>query len=101
MRTLIFLLYTIILVSAVSTQEQYERRNRRNTSGSSLVGEVCSFNTDCQRGMFCGGGLCQCLSNFVAIEKHCWPKINPGESGCVERKQCDAVWPEAICSMSG
>ncbi|VDM71600.1 unnamed protein product [Strongylus vulgaris] len=55
--------------------------------------------------MFCGGGKCQCLSNFVSFEKHCWPskiqKVNPGEPGCVDARQCDAVWPEATCSISG
>uniref|UniRef100_A0A7I4YF01 Kunitz/Bovine pancreatic trypsin inhibitor domain protein n=1 Tax=Haemonchus contortus TaxID=6289 RepID=A0A7I4YF01_HAECO len=77
------------------------KRRRRTAIGSSLVGDVCSFNTDCQQGMFCSNGNCQCLSDFVAVEEHCWPKINPGESGCVNSKQCDAVWPDAICSTSG
>ncbi|CAJ0578735.1 unnamed protein product, partial [Mesorhabditis spiculigera] len=76
-------------------------RRKRSTSGSSRVGDVCSFNTDCQRGMYCGGGVCSCLSDFVAINNHCWQKINPGESGCVEDRQCQAVWPQTTCSGSG
>ncbi|KAK6013169.1 Kunitz/Bovine pancreatic trypsin inhibitor domain protein, partial [Ostertagia ostertagi] len=51
--------------------------------------------------MFCATGNCQCLSDFIAIEDHCWPKINPGEAGCVDRKQCEAVWPDTVCSVSG
>ncbi|WKX99534.1 hypothetical protein Q1695_014426 [Nippostrongylus brasiliensis] len=81
---------------------KHQSRGKRGTaSGSSLVGDVCSFNTDCQRGMFCSSGNCQCLSDFVVIEQHCWPKVNPGESGCVDGRQCDAVWPDAVCSASG
>ena len=86
--------------------------------GSARVGDVCNFNTDCQRGMFCGGGVCTCLSDFVSIAQHCWPskpvlrrlppnksilleEVNPGESGCVENRQCEAVWPGTVCSSSG
>ncbi|VDM70508.1 unnamed protein product [Strongylus vulgaris] len=29
------------------------------------------------------------------------PEVNPGEPGCVDARQCDAVWPEATCSISG
>ncbi|CAO4368107.1 unnamed protein product [Caenorhabditis nigoni] len=76
-------------------------RRRRATTGSSRVGDVCNFNTDCQRGMFCGGGVCSCLSDFVSISQHCWPKVNPGESGCVENRQCEAVWPGTTCTSAG
>lgn len=51
--------------------------------------------------MFCGSGVCTCLSDYVAIAGYCWPKVNPGESGCVEDLQCEAVWPGAKCSSSG
>uniref|UniRef100_A0A1I7XAH4 BPTI/Kunitz inhibitor domain-containing protein n=1 Tax=Heterorhabditis bacteriophora TaxID=37862 RepID=A0A1I7XAH4_HETBA len=51
--------------------------------------------------MFCGGGVCNCLSDFVSISQHCWPKVNPGESGCIESRQCEAVWPGTTCSRSG
>ncbi|CAJ0942610.1 unnamed protein product, partial [Mesorhabditis belari] len=81
--------------------ESLHRRRYRRSSSSSRVGDVCSFNTDCQRGMYCGGGVCSCLSDFVAINNHCWQKINPGESGCVEDRQCQAVWPQTTCSGSG
>ncbi|CAI5444695.1 unnamed protein product [Caenorhabditis angaria] len=77
------------------------RRRKRAVTGSSRVGDVCAFNTDCQRGMFCGGGVCSCLSDFVSISQHCWPKVNPGESGCVETRQCEAVWPGTLCNSAG
>uniref|UniRef100_A0A914CEW9 EB domain-containing protein n=1 Tax=Acrobeloides nanus TaxID=290746 RepID=A0A914CEW9_9BILA len=51
--------------------------------------------------MFCGSGVCSCLSDFVAISGYCWPKVNPGESGCIEDLQCEAVWPAARCSLAG
>ncbi|CAB3401648.1 unnamed protein product [Caenorhabditis bovis] len=82
-------------------QEEEFKRRRRATTGSARVGDVCSFNTDCQRGMFCGGGVCSCLSDFVSISQHCWPKVNPGESGCVENRQCEAVWPGTTCNSAG
>ncbi|KAK6037671.1 EB module, partial [Cooperia oncophora] len=42
---------------------------------------------------------CQILS-LLKIKKSS-PEINPGEAGCVDSKQCDAVWPDAVCSVSG
>ncbi|KAK6742680.1 hypothetical protein RB195_010126 [Necator americanus] len=84
-----------------ATLESGSQRERRRASGSSLVEDLCSFNTDCQRGMFCDGRTCQCLSDFVSIEMHCWPKINPGEFGCVNVRQCEAVWPDTSCSSAG
>lgn len=82
-------------------EEDEGRRRKRGVTESARVGDMCSFNTDCQRGMFCGGGVCSCLSDFVAISQHCWPKVNPGESGCVESRQCEAVWPGTVCNSAG
>uniref|UniRef100_A0A7E4W2H1 Kunitz/Bovine pancreatic trypsin inhibitor domain protein n=1 Tax=Panagrellus redivivus TaxID=6233 RepID=A0A7E4W2H1_PANRE len=78
----------------------YHKTKKRSSSGS-RTGDICAFNTDCQSGMFCGNGLCTCLSDYVAIAGYCWPKVNPGESGCVEDQQCEAVWPGARCSNGG
>uniref|UniRef100_A0A0N5AE10 Kunitz/Bovine pancreatic trypsin inhibitor domain protein n=1 Tax=Syphacia muris TaxID=451379 RepID=A0A0N5AE10_9BILA len=76
-------------------------RQKRSEAGSARAGDVCSFNTDCQSGMFCGNGVCTCLSDFVSIAGYCWSKVNPGESGCIEDRQCEAVWPGAKCSSAG
>uniref|UniRef100_A0AC35GV73 BPTI/Kunitz inhibitor domain-containing protein n=1 Tax=Panagrolaimus sp. PS1159 TaxID=55785 RepID=A0AC35GV73_9BILA len=73
----------------------------KKRSSGSRTGDICNFNTDCQSGMFCGTGVCTCLSDYVAIAGYCWPKVNPGESGCIEDQQCEAVWPAAKCSSSG
>lgn len=75
-------------------------KTKKRSSGS-RTGDICNFNTDCQSGMFCGTGVCTCLSDYVAIAGYCWPKVNPGESGCIEDQQCEAVWPAAKCSSSG
>uniref|UniRef100_A0AC34QSG3 BPTI/Kunitz inhibitor domain-containing protein n=2 Tax=Panagrolaimus sp. JU765 TaxID=591449 RepID=A0AC34QSG3_9BILA len=88
---------------SVHTQECEAVKNHKTKkrSSGSRTGDICNFNTDCQSGMFCGSGVCTCLSDYVAIAGYCWPKVNPGESGCVEDLQCEAVWPAAKCSSSG
>uniref|UniRef100_A0A914C9P6 BPTI/Kunitz inhibitor domain-containing protein n=1 Tax=Acrobeloides nanus TaxID=290746 RepID=A0A914C9P6_9BILA len=87
----------------ISVRQKTRKRSTNSTSstGGSRTGDICNFNTDCQSGMFCGSGVCSCLSDFVAISGYCWPKVNPGESGCIEDLQCEAVWPAARCSLAG
>jgi len=62
---------------------------------------MCAYNTDCQSGMYCLNGVCACLSSYVAIAGYCWPRVNPGDSGCVEDLQCEGVWPGAKCARGG
>ncbi|CAD5219795.1 unnamed protein product [Bursaphelenchus xylophilus] len=77
------------------------RKRSMGVAGASRTGDMCAFNTDCQSGMYCFNGACTCLSDYVAIAGYCWQKVNPGDSGCVEDLQCDAVWPGAKCSRAG
>uniref|UniRef100_A0AC35TNF6 Kunitz/Bovine pancreatic trypsin inhibitor domain protein n=1 Tax=Rhabditophanes sp. KR3021 TaxID=114890 RepID=A0AC35TNF6_9BILA len=81
-------------------QSPQSRFKREGISGSGRVLDQCNFNTDCLGGMFCLGGACNCLSNYVAIQGYCYIKKNPGESGCQYNEQCSAVWPESTCKQS-
>ncbi|KAL3103132.1 hypothetical protein niasHS_002318 [Heterodera schachtii] len=74
---------------------------RPKRTGGGRVGDLCTQNTDCQSGMFCSVGQCICLSNYVPISSFCWPKVNPGDSGCVGDVQCGSVWPGARCAKGG
>lgn len=56
------------------------------------------MSTDCGTGNYCAGNKrCACLTTYVEIDSYCWRKINPGESGCTQNRQCEAVWPGAYC----
>uniref|UniRef100_A0A1I7UQT5 Kunitz/Bovine pancreatic trypsin inhibitor domain protein n=1 Tax=Caenorhabditis tropicalis TaxID=1561998 RepID=A0A1I7UQT5_9PELO len=50
--------------------------------------------------MFCNGGLCSCLTTYIAAEGYCYQKIDPGQPGCVYNEQCASVWPDAFCDTS-
>ncbi|KAK6742298.1 hypothetical protein RB195_009891 [Necator americanus] len=69
-------------------------------TGSSLVGSACSTNTDCVHGAYCRMGACNCMNSYVAVEKYCWRKISPEESGCIYDEQCGALWPGANCQSN-
>ncbi|KAI6187724.1 hypothetical protein M3Y98_00275600 [Aphelenchoides besseyi] len=73
----------------------------KKRSSGSRTGDLCAFNTDCQSGMYCFNGGCTCLSDYVAISGYCWPKVNPGDSGCVEDLQCEAIWTGSKCARGG
>ncbi|CAJ0580667.1 unnamed protein product, partial [Mesorhabditis spiculigera] len=92
----LFALAAAVLVNVASSTQN--RINRQ--TGSGRVGDACAFNTDCLTGMFCNGGLCSCLSTYIAAESYCYQKIEPGQPGCVYNEQCSAVWPEAFCDTS-
>ncbi|KAK6030499.1 Kunitz/Bovine pancreatic trypsin inhibitor domain protein [Ostertagia ostertagi] len=75
----------LALASAVATQH-------------GTVGRPCEVSTDCGTGNYCAGNKrCACLTTYVEIDSYCWRKINPGESGCTQNRQCEAVWPGAYC----
>ncbi|KRX78894.1 Uncharacterized protein T06_8406 [Trichinella sp. T6] len=72
----------------------------RRTPGiprSSHFGEPCSQNTDCMGNMFCPAGTCLCLPGYIDIGQHCYSIINPGQPGCINNRQCAAIWPGAYC----
>uniref|UniRef100_A0A914GXV3 BPTI/Kunitz inhibitor domain-containing protein n=1 Tax=Globodera rostochiensis TaxID=31243 RepID=A0A914GXV3_GLORO len=94
-----------VILASIFTCFAYEvdecNLKRQKRSGGGRVGDLCTQNTDCQSGMYCSIGQCICLTNYVPISSFCWPKVNPGDSGCVEDVQCEAVWPGARCTRSG
>ncbi|WKX98702.1 hypothetical protein Q1695_013967 [Nippostrongylus brasiliensis] len=65
--------------------------------GPLTIGEFCSTDSECVEGAQCLVGRCSCFSTHIAIEKFCWRKIPPEESGCSFDAQCGAVWPGAVC----
>ncbi|EGT50209.1 hypothetical protein CAEBREN_03914 [Caenorhabditis brenneri] len=77
----------LLLFSAQSVRAQH-----------GTVGRPCEVSTDCGTGNYCAGNKrCACLTTYVEIDSYCWRKINPGESGCTQNRQCEAVWPGAYC----
>ncbi|VDL81524.1 unnamed protein product [Nippostrongylus brasiliensis] len=65
--------------------------------GPLTIGEFCSTDSECTEGAQCSMGRCSCLSTHISIERFCWRKIPPEESGCSFDAQCGAVWPGAVC----
>ena len=62
----------------------------QNAVGSAKFGENCDYNTDCLEGMWCSGGSCQCLSNYIDVGgTYCYAKINPTQSDA--RSKSNAV----------
>ncbi|CAB3401564.1 unnamed protein product [Caenorhabditis bovis] len=89
----------LLLLVSLFTNCADANRDKRQT-GSGRVGDACAFNTDCLTGMFCNGGLCSCLTTYIAAESYCYQKIDPGQPGCVYNEQCSSVWPDAFCDTS-
>ncbi|VDO93969.1 unnamed protein product [Soboliphyme baturini] len=69
-----------------------------------ILGQPCNQNIDCQTisgGMYCNSQkICDCTQAYININNFCYPKMNPGQSGCHYDEQCSSVWPGSKCASN-
>ncbi|VDL75180.1 unnamed protein product [Nippostrongylus brasiliensis] len=89
----------LILIPSIS-QEEKEEPLQVHHSLEMCARSIPIANGECSVHLVTVSA-CRTLSSSSSTSYALSLEVNPGESGCVDGRQCDAVWPDAVCSASG